>query len=97
MKVTIFGLGLFGGGAGAARYFAERGNNVSVTDLKSEAQLAPALAELAGLNIKYYLKSHPDALFKNADLVVVNPAVKPNSPQLWAAQTSGAMGVVAAW
>ena len=90
MKVTIFGLGLFGGGAGAARYFAERGHAVSVTDLKSEAQLAPALKELSGLPITYYLKAHPDGLFKNADLVVVNPAVKPNSPQLWAAQTSGA-------
>jgi UDP-N-acetylmuramoylalanine--D-glutamate ligase len=90
MKITIFGLGLFGGGTGAARYFAEHGHSVSVTDLKSEKQLAPALKELHGLSVRYFLGSHPDSLFKDADVVVVNPAVKPDSPQLWAAQTSGA-------
>ena len=89
MKVTIFGLGLFGGGAGAARYFAERGHQVSVTDLKTEAQLAPALAELQGLPIRYFLGAHPEGLFREADLVVVNPGVKPDSPQLWTARTSG--------
>lgn len=89
MKVTIFGLGLFGGGAGAARYFAERGHQVSVTDMKSAEQLAPAIRELAGLPVRYFLGTHPEALFKSADLVVVNPAVKPNAPQLWQAQTAG--------
>ena len=89
MKVTIFGLGLFGGGAGAARYFAERGHEVSVTDLKTAEQLAPAIKELQGLPIRYFLGAHPDSLFQRADLVVVNPGVKPDSPQLWTARTSG--------
>ncbi len=89
MKVTILGLGLFGGGAGAARYFAERGHQVSVTDLRTEKQLEPAMRELEDLPIHYYLGSHPDGLFRSADLVVVNPGVKPDSPQLWMARTAG--------
>ncbi len=89
MKVTILGLGLFGGGAGAARYFAERGHQVSVTDLRTEQQLEPAVKALAGLPIRYHLGSHPEELFREADLVVVNPGVKPGSPHLAAARAAG--------
>ena len=89
MKVTILGLGLFGGGAGAARYFAERGHLVSVTDLRTEKQLEPAIKALEGLPIRYHLGAHPEELFRDADLVVVNPGVKPGSPPLAAARAAG--------
>jgi len=45
LAVTVMGLGLFGGGAGAASYFAKRGARVTVTDLKSAEALAPRLAK----------------------------------------------------
>ena len=37
------GLGHFGGGVGAARWLARQGAEVTVTDLASEAVLAPSL------------------------------------------------------
>jgi len=90
MKVTVMGLGLFGGGVGAARHFAERGEQVSVTDLRSADELKPALAELEGLEVDCHLGGHPEDLFREADLVVVNPAVKPDQPLLKLAAKSGA-------
>lgn len=90
MRVTVMGLGLFGGGAGAARYFAARGDRVTVTDLRDERALAPAMKELAGLPVEYRLGSHPEELFREADVVVVNPGVRPDSVELRLARESGA-------
>ena len=42
-RVLVLGLGRFGGGAAAARFFAERGHDVLVTDSKSEDRLAASL------------------------------------------------------
>jgi UDP-N-acetylmuramoylalanine--D-glutamate ligase len=69
------GLGLFGGGTGAARYLAAGGARVTVTDLKDAAALAPSLRALEGLPITFHLGGHVAADFSEADLVVVNPAV----------------------
>jgi len=73
--VTVMGLGLFGGGVGAARYLAGLGAHVTVTDLKDEQALAPSLKALEGLPIVFHLKGHQAADFTQADAVVVNPAV----------------------
>ena len=89
-RVTIFGLGLFGGGEGAARYFAERGATVTVTDRRDATELAESLAALAGLPIEYHLGGHPDSDFTDADRVIVNPGVPPDAPALALARRSGA-------
>jgi UDP-N-acetylmuramoylalanine--D-glutamate ligase len=73
--VTVMGLGLFGGGVGAARYLASRGARVTVTDTHSAEALKPSLQALEGLPITYHLGGHIPADFTDADLVVVNPAV----------------------
>ena len=83
------GLGLFGGGAAAARYFAARGCRVTVTDLKSAEALAPSLKALEGLPITFHLGGHQAPDFTEADLVVVNPAVPPRSPYLALAAEAG--------
>ncbi len=49
-KVLIMGLGLHGGGAGAARFFAKRGCRVTVTDLKHASELAQSVKELQRLS-----------------------------------------------
>ncbi|MHC4917649.1 MAG: UDP-N-acetylmuramoyl-L-alanine--D-glutamate ligase, partial [Planctomycetota bacterium] len=90
MRVTVMGLGLFGGGAGAARYFAERGEEVRVTDLRSADELFPATNELSDLKVEYHLGSHPEELFRDAHVVVVNPGVRPGDPLLELAADSGA-------
>ena len=41
-RVTVMGLGSFGGGIGAVRYLAERGAQITVTDLKPAQDLWPA-------------------------------------------------------
>ena len=69
------GLGLFGGGVGAARYLASSGARVTVTDTKPAESLQPSIKALEGLPITYHLGGHQAADFTEADLVVVNPAV----------------------
>ena len=55
-KVLILGLGLNEGGVGSAKFFAEYGADVLVTDIKTESELAPSLEKLKDYpQIKYQL------------------------------------------
>ena len=77
LSVTVMGLGLNGGGLAAASFFAERGSQVTVTDLKSAEELEPSVKKLSGFsNIRFVLGEHRIEDFKNADLVIKNPGVK---------------------
>ncbi len=69
------GLGFFGGGMGAARYFANRGARVTVTDLKTADELAHSIKALDGLDITFHLGGHVEDDFTDTDLLVVSPAV----------------------
>lgn len=88
-KVTLMGLGLFGGGEGAARFLLDRGARLTVTDLKSAEQLQPAIARLAGHEIRYRLARHEARDFTDAHFVVANPAVPRTSPLLHEARRAG--------
>lgn len=81
-KVTIMGLGLLGGGVGAARFFVKQGAKVLVTDQKTKNELKESIKKLKGLPIKYVLGKHRKEDFKNTDLVIKNPGVPKNSPYL---------------
>src|SRR4029079_5799742 len=72
-EVTVMGLGLFGGGTTVARFLVRHGALVSATDLRSEAELAPALPELDGLGVRFVLGRHEEADFTGTSLVVANP------------------------
>lgn len=85
LRVTVMGLGLNGGGLASARFLAEQGARVTVTDMKTEAELAEPLSLLKGLPIRYVLGRHELDDFQNAELVVKNPAVRPDSPYLLSA------------
>ena len=87
LNVTVMGLGLNGGGLASARFLAERGAIVTVTDMKGEADLAQSIAALEGLPIRFVLGRHEMADFESADLVIKNPAVRPDSPYLAAAKS----------
>lgn len=77
------GLGLHGGGEGAARFMARAGAKVLVTDLKPEKELKETLKNLKEFkNIKYVLGQHRIEDFKKADLIIKNPAVPDNSKHL---------------
>jgi len=89
-RVTVMGLGRFGGGLGAARWFTRRGATVTVTDLAPPEALAESVRALEGLDIRFVLGEHREEDFSRAGLVVVNPAVRPDSPYLKVAQAAGA-------
>jgi UDP-N-acetylmuramoylalanine--D-glutamate ligase len=91
LRATIMGLGRHGGGLGAARYLAGRGARVTITDLADEASLAEPLAQLRKLPIHaLHLGGHDEADFRQADLVIVNPAVPHGHPLLEVAHRAGA-------
>ena len=79
MKVTVMGLGLHGGGAASARFFASRGARVTVTDMKSAVELQESLEALSDVPIRYVLGEHRPEDFTEADLVIKNPAVPSSS------------------
>ncbi len=74
------GLGLFGGGAGLARYLIRQGARLIITDLKTEEQLAQPLSTLEGLDgpsVELHLGGHREEDFRGVDMVMVNPAGSP--------------------
>lgn len=89
--VTILGLGRFGGGAAAARFLAEQGAQVTITDLKTASDLADVLTSLQDLPLtRLELGSHPPDVFTECRMLVVNPAVPPGHPGIEAARARGA-------
>ncbi len=86
LRVTVMGLGLNGGGVASARFFSERGARVTVTDTKDETALADSIAALSGYDIRYVLGRHDEADFSSADLVIKNPAVRPDNQYLGVAK-----------
>lgn len=89
-KVLIMGLGVHGGGVAAAKFFADLGSQVIVTDLKTEADLSTSLEKLKSYqNITYVLGEHREEDFKNADLVIRNPGVPKESKFLKIAYDEG--------
>lgn len=89
LRVTVMGLGLFGGGVGVSRFLVAKGARVTVTDLRGEKDLRESLEALRDLPITYHLGGHPDEDLTKADLVVVNPGVPRESPHLAKAIAAG--------
>ena len=88
-RATVMGLGLFGGGVSATRFLVARGARVTVTDLRNESVLSPAIEALVDLDVRFVLGRHRPDDFSNTDLVVANPAVPPSSPFLEQARSRG--------
>lgn len=80
-KITIMGLGLLGRGLGDAKFFAEEGADIIITDLKKEEDLSESLKELSKYkNIKYTLGEHKFEDFKNRDFILKSAGVPLDSP-----------------
>jgi len=93
LKALVMGLGLHGGGLASARFLLKRGAAVTVTDLRDEKTLQPSIKELDdtcrklnGKPVRYVLGKHEIDDFKNADIVIKNPGVRPDSPFLQVAR-----------
>ena len=63
LPVTVMGLGLFGGGAAVTRWLAARGARVTVTDLRTSEDLAPAVRALEGIDVRFVLGAHREVDF----------------------------------
>ncbi|MDG2291368.1 MAG: Mur ligase family protein [Phycisphaerales bacterium] len=78
-RVTVMGLGRFGGGQGVARWWLDRGVDVHVTDQATQDQLAEPVAVLREHDrhdqLTFQLGEHLETDFTETDLVVANPAV----------------------
>ena len=81
-RVTVMGLGLFGGGLGVARFLVRSGAKVTITDAKSETDLRESVDQLRPLPVTLKLGGHDERDFADADLVIVNPAVPETNPYL---------------
>ena len=88
-RVTVAGLGRFGGGIAVSRWLVEQGAEVLVTDKASADVLADSIRQLDGLPIKFRFENQPEEDFTQTDLVVASPAIPPSSPLLQAAKSAG--------
>lgn len=89
-KITVMGLGLLGRGVGDARFLAQCGAELIVTDPKSKEQLAPSVAQLADFpNITYVLGEHRLEDFRGRDLILKAAGVPLDSPYIAEAQSEG--------
>ncbi len=94
-RVTVMGLGRFGGGVGVTRWLARNGARVLLTDLQPPDRLGESLAELSDFvddgSVQLRLGEHLQDDFTTCDLVVANPAVPApwNNIYLEAARDAG--------
>lgn len=83
-RITVMGLGSFGGGAAVTRWLCDRGASVLLTDMAPRETLEESLASIADLvaagRVELALGEHHERHFTRVDLVVANPAV----PRPWA-------------
>lgn len=84
------GLGLLGRGVGDARYVAECGAELIITDLKTEQALTESLQALKEFtNITYRLGEHNESDFIGRDLIIKAAGVPRDSVYIEAARKEG--------
>ncbi len=88
-RIIVMGLGLLGRGLSDTIFLAQHGAIVTVTDLKTEQELASSVERLKGLDIELKLGGHEQVDFTNADMILRNADVPPNSKYLRKAAESG--------
>jgi UDP-N-acetylmuramoylalanine--D-glutamate ligase len=90
-KVTVMGLGLHGGGIATVLWLVNHGAKVTVTDLKTKAQLKAGIDQLGktAQKVTWVLGKHREADFRNTDMVVQNPGVPRDSGYLKIAKEKG--------
>jgi UDP-N-acetylmuramoylalanine--D-glutamate ligase len=86
-KVLVVGLARTG--EAVARFLVAQGARVVITDMKSPADLGPAVARLAGLPVGFELGYHDSASFRDADYIVVSPGVPMDISPLEKARANG--------
>lgn len=87
-KVVVVGLGA--SGLAAARFCAARGARVVANDMRDEAALGAAAQAVRDAGAELAAGHHEDAIFADADLIVLSPGV-PALPVIDRAERRGAL------
>jgi UDP-N-acetylmuramoylalanine--D-glutamate ligase len=86
-RATIIGLAREG--TALARFLAQRGAEVTVSDLRKEEELQENVAQLKGLPIHFVLGGHPGEVLDRTDILFLSPGVPRDVPIVAAAQEKG--------
>ena len=86
-RVLVVGLGKTG--VSLVKFLSNLGKKVTVTDVKSKEQLAPALAELNGTPYTARFGAHAKDDFLDHEMILVSPGVDSNLPLLAEARAKG--------
>ena len=82
-KITMMGLGLLGRGVNVAKFLADCGAELTITDLKEKSELTDSLKQLKGYkNIEYVLGRHRFSEFEGRDMIIKAASVPKNSKYL---------------
>jgi UDP-N-acetylmuramoylalanine--D-glutamate ligase len=85
-KILVVGLGRTG--RESARFLAQRGARVLISDLRREAELAQEIASLGGLSVEYRLGDEQTDWLEGVDGVIPSPGVARGNPLLRQAAAS---------
>lgn len=85
-RVTVLGLGRFGGGIAVTQFLAARGAQITVLDAKTAAELEDSLDQLQDIPQVSFLLGEASPELPPTDLLVVNPAIPPQHPLLLQAE-----------
>ncbi len=86
-RATIIGLAREG--TALARFLAEQGAIVTVSDLKSEEELQENIAQLKGLPIRFVLGGHPGTILDQTGVLFLSPGVPLAAPIVAEAKRRG--------
>lgn len=89
MSGMVVILGFARQGSALARFFAEQGARVVVSDMRDAQALQLAMQALAELPITYVLGEHPDSLLEGCELLCLSGGVPVNLPIVLEAQRRG--------
>ena len=92
-KVTMLGLGLLGRGVNVAKFLAELGAELLITDLKSKEALASSCKQLKKFEergqVQYVFGEHRLEDFRDCDMVIKAAGVPLDSPYVAEAKKNG--------
>src|SRR2546423_14881312 len=86
-RVLVVGLGR--SGVAAAFFLKDQGARVTVSDVKTEAELQKEIPALLDRGISLEAGRHGERTFRDQDLIVVSPGVPSDQPQLQQARALG--------
>jgi UDP-N-acetylmuramoylalanine--D-glutamate ligase len=86
-RATIIGLAREG--TALARFLAEQGAIVTVSDLKNEEELQENITKLKGLPIRFVLGGHPGEVLDQTDVLFLSPGVPLEAPIVVEAKRRG--------